>query len=117
MALLKLKDQLRMDPTDYRPIKPSEITIPKTFQVAEFEREVDELFTKHKKYTSSTVLGKIEDYTAEVLREHLMKPFNKDPNKIKYGVHHLLNMYPIETFRYEASTFAKTVEREVCIEL
>lgn len=115
MAIFKLKDQLQIGPTHSLPNRPSEIKIPKSFQIEEFEREVDELFAKYKKYTSSTVLGRIEDHAAEVFRENLMRPFCKDSNKVKFGIHHLLNMYPLKTFRFEATTFAKTVEREVLI--
>jgi hypothetical protein len=94
------------------PNRPSDIVIPKSFQVEDFLEEIEELFTKYKKYTSSTVLGKIEDQMTEMFIETLTKPFTSNL-KTKYALHHVFNMFPLDTFQYEAVTFCKAVERQV----
>jgi hypothetical protein len=94
------------------PNRPSDIILPKSFQVEAFREEVEQLFTKYKKYTSSTVLGKLEDQMTEIFVETLTKPFNSNL-KTKYALHHVFNMFPIDTFQYEAVTFCKAVELEV----
>lgn len=94
------------------PNRPSDINVPKSFQVEEFREEIKELFSKHKKYTSSTVLGKIEDQMIEIFVETLIKPFSAK-QKTKYALHHVFNMFTLDTFQYEAVTFCKSVEREV----
>ena len=94
------------------PNRPSDINVPKSFQVEDFREETKELFSKYKKYTSSTVLGKIEDQMIEIFIETLTKPFSAKL-KTKYALHHVFNMFTLDTFQYEAVTFCKTVEREV----
>jgi hypothetical protein len=97
------------------PNRPSEINFLKaitTEEVQELKAKMAKLFSQYKKYTSSTDLGRIEDQMTEAFLDALMKPFNPD-SKIKPALHHLLNMFPLETFRYEATTFVKAVESEV----
>jgi hypothetical protein len=97
------------------PNRPHEINICKmitTEEVQELKSKLGKLFRHYKMYTSSCDLGKIEDQLIEGLLDALMKPFNPN-SKIKPALHYLLNMFPLDAFRAEATNFVKTVESEV----
>ena len=114
MGILILKDYLSIDPS-LTVTTPNNINYPRTFQLKNYKEDIDKLFIQHRKYKSSEAIGKYEEHTSEIFADILLKPFiiNTTSTKIKYSLYYIFHHYSIETFRNEATNFAKAVEREV----
>lgn len=115
MGILILKEYLHLDSASIILTKPSDITIPRSFQFKNYKDDLEKIFIQHRKYSNTSAIGKFEEHSADILLDTLLKPFlsSNTTVKLKHSLFYIFSHYPIETFRNEAASFAKTVEKEV----
>jgi hypothetical protein len=116
LAILKLKSRLNMQ-EDFAPAEPKDIMVPGSFVIADYRRDVEELFKMNRQHVGNNAIGKVESEYAAYFTATLTQLFhtNAPAAKVRYGLFCLLHQHNIPTFQHETSSFLRVVENEVKI--